>query len=202
MGQSIDLVAAAQKHAAEIEQDMEKRKQELAEERKKREGEIRTKLQSLTVKELLATVLDAQTGRVATYREYNEGLETVLQTANVSSYPAMCAKATASFSFLSDTISTIQSVLESKHERQDLKGFVGNLQKHEREKLQITAALHLEQMRAQNESMHQQSEDGDQRVTQLLTQGVATLKERLAACVETINEDLEEIRYAMMDEDE
>lgn len=67
MGQEIDLMAAA-----EIEQDLEKRKQELAEERTKREVEIRTKLQTMTVKELLAAVLDAQTGRVATYREYNE----------------------------------------------------------------------------------------------------------------------------------
>ena len=110
----------------------------------------------------------------------------------------MCAKATASFSFLSDTINTIQSVLKDKHERHDLKD-IASLQQHEREKLQITAALHLEQMRAAQE---EQSGGSDKRATRLLTQGVIDLKDRLAACVETINEDLEEIRYAMMDEEE
>lgn len=70
MGQSIDLVST--EDAQDIIKSMESQKQELAEERTKRRAEIQTTLESLTVRELLASVMDVQTARVATYREYDE----------------------------------------------------------------------------------------------------------------------------------
>jgi hypothetical protein len=112
----------------------------------------------------------------------------------MTNYPAMCAKATASFSVLSDTINAIQSVLVTKHHRQDLKELLLTLQQHEREKLNATAALHLERIR-------EQSELGDEKTAQMLKDGVAALNRRVAECIELINEALEEIRYAMADEE-
>lgn len=72
MGQSIDLVSTAEGDAQDIMKSMESQKQELAEERTKRRAEIQTTLESLTTRELLASVMDVQTARVATYREYDE----------------------------------------------------------------------------------------------------------------------------------
>jgi hypothetical protein len=70
MGQSIDLVST--EDAQDIMKSMENQKQELADERTKRRAEIQATLESLTVRELLASVMDVQTARVATYREYDE----------------------------------------------------------------------------------------------------------------------------------
>lgn len=122
-----------------------------------------------------------------------------MKTANVTNYPALCAKATASFSVLSDTISTIQKILEDKHERKDLTGVIATLQGHEREKLNVTAALHLERIREQNQSI--QTTGGDERVMKLLKEGVSSMRQRIRTCVEAINEVLEELRYAVAEEE-
>jgi DNA repair REX1-B len=124
------------------------------------------------------------------------GLETVLKTGNISNYPLVCASATASFSVLSDTIKIIDSVLIDKHNRPDLSRLLTTLQQHEREKLNVTAALHLEQVRQKDEL----SATGDDRVANLLREGVASLKQRANICIESINEVLEDLRYAIADE--
>lgn len=124
------------------------------------------------------------------------GLETVLKTGNISNYPLICATATASFSVLSGTIKIINSVLIDIHHRPDLSKLLTTLQQHEREKLNVTAALHLEQVRAKDES----SANGDDRVAKLLGEGVASMKQRANTCIESINEVLDELRYAIADE--
>mmetsp|Transcript_25712 Transcript_25712/g.42779 ORF Transcript_25712/g.42779 Transcript_25712/m.42779 type:complete len:134 (-) Transcript_25712:802-1203(-) len=71
MGQSIDMTQTEEGAKAIIE-SMESQRQELAEARRKRGTEIQATLESLTVRELLASVMETQTARVATYREYDE----------------------------------------------------------------------------------------------------------------------------------
>ena len=118
---------------------------------------------------------------------------------NITAYPDACAKATASFSVLSETIKTIQQVLEEPaRNRSDLANLIGNLQKEEKEKLQLTAACHLEQIRQRNQAMQSES---DPRITKLLDDGVKALKTKILACVERINEAIDEIRCAILDED-
>lgn len=124
----------------------------------------------------------------------------VLTTGNISEYPNNCARATASFSVLSDTINTISSILGTTHKRPDLVKLLTQLQKAEREKLNLTAALHLERIRERN--MQVRVDEGDERVAQLLQDGVATLRGKLATCIDSINETLEEIRYALAEENE
>jgi len=144
----------------------------------------------------------------------------VLKSKNVTQYPQMCAEATASFSVLSDTINVVQQVLlqQSKkkspsNSNEELSELVRNLQAHEREKLNLTAALHLERIREQQqqpqiEAGGENLEDGngggsggggDVRIAQLLREGVKSLEQKIANCVEAINDDIEEIRCAMMD---
>lgn len=128
----------------------------------------------------------------------NSELKTVLETMNITAYPEACAKATASFSVLSETIKTIQQVLKDDQKRSDLAQLIGNLQKEEKEKLQLTAACHLERIRQQNQSLQSES---DPRITKLLEDGVNTLQAKIVACVERINEAIDEIRCAILDEE-
>lgn len=127
------------------------------------------------------------------------GLETVLQTGNMTEYPNICARATASFSVLSDTINTIASILKDIHKRSDLVTLLSQLQKEERDKLNVTAALHLERIRERNLKM---KVDGDEGVSRLLQEGATSLKRKVATCIDAINDVLEEIRYALAEEDE
>lgn len=116
----------------------------------------------------------------------------------MTEYPTICARATASFSVLSDTVNTISSILTDAHKRPELVKLLSRLQKGEREKLNLTAALHLERIRQRN---LEQAGEGDDRVAQLLQDGAASLRSKLATCIDSINETLEEIRYAIADED-
>lgn len=130
---------------------------------------------------------------------YVSGLETVLQTGNMTEYPNNCARTTASFSVLSDTINTIASILKDIHKRSDLVTLLCQLQKEERDKLNLTAALHLERIRERSLKMQV---DGDEGVSRLLEEGVTSLKRKVATCIDAINDLLEEIRYALAEEDE
>jgi hypothetical protein len=125
------------------------------------------------------------------------GLDTLLETGNMTNYPYVCAAATSSFSVCSDTINIIQTVLVDPQQRNrpDLQKLLATLQAHEKEKLSLTAALHLDRIR---ESQHG---GGDERILALLQEAVASLRAKIEACVEQINDTLEEIRYAMVEEE-
>jgi hypothetical protein len=114
----------------------------------------------------------------------------------MTNYPYVCAAATSSFSVCSDTINIIQTVLaDSSRNRQDLQALIGTLQTHEKEKLSLTAALHLDRIR------ESQQIGGDERILTLLQQAVVSLRTKIEVCVEQINDALEEIRYAMVEEE-
>jgi hypothetical protein len=128
------------------------------------------------------------------------GLTTVLQTGNITYYPDACSTATASFSVLSQTIRTVQAILE-KRDRTDLVALIRQLQGHEQTKLQLTAAHHLERIRQQS---HDQSPAAaaDPRVSKLLQEGVASLQQQIHVCsIENINEVLDELQCAMLEEE-
>lgn len=121
----------------------------------------------------------------------------MLVSGNITSYPALCAKATATFSVLSDTINSIRSCLQAQHGRTDAARAVGQLQKKEGEKLNLTAAVHLERLRLRNA----QVEDGeDERTAALLREGIETLGGKVANVVEEINDCIEELRCIAADE--
>jgi hypothetical protein len=128
----------------------------------------------------------------------------VLESGNMTAYMTSCAHATAAFSVLSETIIAIRKTLVETHKRRDLETLLTNLQKHEKEKLNLTAALHLERIREQNENINIGIVEGgaDKRISNLLSQGVKSLREKVASCVEEINESLEEIRYALLEEED
>lgn len=73
MGQMIDLSASGKSPSdpKAVAKSMEEQKQQLDHERKTREEQIRAELQTMTVKDLLQAVMEAQRERVATYRAYD-----------------------------------------------------------------------------------------------------------------------------------
>jgi hypothetical protein len=121
----------------------------------------------------------------------------------MTSYPDTCAKATASFSVLSETIKRIQSILTENKKRDELAKLLKDLQAHEKEKLHLTAACHLERIRECNHN-GASSEDAaaDPQIGRLLKEGVQSLQQKIGACIEDVNEALEEVRCAMLEEDE
>ena len=125
------------------------------------------------------------------------GLQIVLQTGNMTTYPDACAKATASFSVLSETIKSIQELLESQRQRKDLSKFITQLQRYEKEKLYLTAACHLERIRERNQKVESEQ---DPRTAKLLRDGVQSLQQKIQAVVEQINEVLDEIRCVVLEE--
>jgi DNA repair REX1-B len=137
-------------------------------------------------------------------------LHKILQSANITDYISGCAHTTAAFAVLSDTLRTIRTVLVDIHARKDLEQLLTKLQAHEKEKLTLTAAYHLEKIRERNETMTLEDEKShdnnntrttDHRIGQLLSQGITSLQEKLKDVVEDINECLEEIRYLMIEEE-
>jgi hypothetical protein len=150
----------------------------------------------------------------------NSGLTSVLQTGNMTTYPETCARATASFAVLSDSIKMVQEIVLLARQRKDLAGLLGQLQSHEKEKLYLTAAYHLERIRQRNHDFQQPEEQeqqqqqpvthqgeatttrGDPRIAKLLSESVTSLQFKIATSVQSINEILEELRCAMLEEEE
>lgn len=72
-GQTIDLTGGTKQEEKESEptEDIERQRQKLQEERTQREVKIRQEMESMTVLQLLNTLMKAQSERVSTYREYD-----------------------------------------------------------------------------------------------------------------------------------
>jgi hypothetical protein len=170
----------------------------------------------MSTQQLLRSVLEAQQQRVSAYRDYDRGLQAVLATNNISFYPTVCTEATAAFAVVGETLQALQA--ELRRRRADTAGgdcvhsgvndvsndelvlLVRKLQQHEQQKLQYTAALHLEQIR-----LHQVAVNDDDNVDAvtpprvLLQTSIQSLQDKLAACVQQINDVLEEIQCAVAD---
>lgn len=73
MGQTIDLNPSEEKvpDPEQVAKSMEEQKEKLEQDRKIREEQIREHLTTMSVKDLLQAVMEAQRERVATYRSYD-----------------------------------------------------------------------------------------------------------------------------------
>ena len=142
------------------------------------------------------------------------GLDNVLKSGNVSHYPGVCAETTAAFSVLSETVIAVRRLLDdsSRHNRKDLVLLLTRLQQGEKEKLNLTAALHLEKIRAANQEQLDEQQAAlaasgcgsavDHRIASLLDEGVKSLLQKIALSVEEINDALAELQCALLEERE
>ncbi len=71
MGQHIHFMSM-EGNSQTVSETMELQRHAMHEKRQRRFVEIQAELQRMTVSDLMTAVLEAQTGRVETYREYNE----------------------------------------------------------------------------------------------------------------------------------
>lgn len=171
---------------------------------KQTSSKFQLELSKKTPQQLLSALFELQKKRVEVYSQFNSGLDSVLLSGNLGTYPNLTANVTASFAVISNSIRDIQTLLEkgSADETKEAIGFIQQLQILEKEKLNLTAALHLEKIREQNEKLERENdedEEGDDRILSLLTQGVRGLQDKIGNCVENINDVLEELRYAAHD---
>lgn len=162
------------------------------------ESRVRKELGKQSSSNLFTTLFNLQNERVIAYQKFNEGLSTVLLSGNLTNYPSLCSSITATFAIISSSIRDILSILEKRNESLELKEActaIKQLQKYEKEKLNLTAAWHLEKIREKNES----ADGGDKKVFQLLKQGADNLEAKIEVCVEHINEVLDDIRCIAVD---
>ena len=128
------------------------------------------------------------------------GLSACLLSRDITNYPVLCAKVTAAFSVLSDTINAAKMSLLDQHKRKDVCSVVEQLQKHECDKLNFTAALHLEKLRLNNSELGVGS-DADERAVKLLRESIQSLEGKISLAVQSINESLDELRCMAIDEE-
>lgn len=195
---------------------------------------LKDQLSKQTPSESLQTLFQLQKERVETYRKFNLGLDQVLSSGNLSNYTHFTAEITATFSVISksirhveqsfqsksnDTTTTITTSSSSSNDEgttktcKDISKWIRELQSKEREKLNLTAALHLEKIREKNEHMNLELNDANSHsntdgnsgststtsIANLLRQGVVSLEKKIGECIEGINEVMEELRYCAAD---
>ncbi|CAM9891355.1 unnamed protein product [Ectocarpus sp. 6 AP-2014] len=170
------------------------------------EGDGLQGLQGMSAGALVASFRRAQEERVALYRKFNGGLKEALRIGDYSGYPALCCEVTAGFSVLSKAINAIEATLGKDSETKALAGIIRRVQEHEREKLTVTAAHHLESMREARAlgmgpgmSVHSGGQ-GDAGVAspsqdRLLSDAVGDLLRRAEGEAAAVSELLEELRY-------
>lgn len=206
MGQTIDMLGPAPSSPSSQEQlaqqvlHIQQQQKEKAEQHRQ---DLGASLKAMTkASELIRAVLRAQEDRVQTYQTYDAALQQVLSTGNLTAYPEACALATASFSVVSNTIRGVAEEMATRSNNHSLKQYIQwikSLQALEKEKLQLTAALHLEKIRANNEQGQKRHKESDS-VFGLLLQGITAMEEKIQTCVSEINEVLDELRSALADE--
>ncbi|CAM9251255.1 unnamed protein product [Ectocarpus fasciculatus] len=172
----------------------------------KEEGDVLKGLEGMSAGALVASFRRAQEERVALYRKFNGGLKEALRIGDYSGYPALCCEVTAGFSVLSKAINAIEAILGKDSETKPLAGIIRRVQGHEREKLTVTAAHHLESMREARAlgmgpgmSVHSggQGDVGFASPSQdrLLSDAVGDLLRRAEGEATAVTELLEELRY-------
>ena len=226
MGQVIDIFATPSKNSPQSSSESMKQDKPVtqsaaantvnpAEQRKK----IRESLKNIPFIALLKMIFTAQEDRVRTYRLYDEALEKVLLSNRLTDYPPACVAATAAFAVLSNTVSAVRDEVReradngkdqkiSKATASSVIKLIGDLQDSERKKLQLTAAYHLEQIRANNlkqstnENSGEDDNDGDvdMRELSLLNNGIASLHSQIETCRSNINDVIDDLRCTLLEQ--
>jgi len=159
------------------------------------------KLEDMTRVELLKSCLSIQQQRVRAFAEFDRVLEeNIIQQGNLDGYPDLCRRTTRRFSQLSSIVRAVEEALKSNHRDIALANMVRRLQEKEKEKLLMTAALHLEVLRKKQADLSILSTEEEDKKTELereaalLVEGAASYRTRLGALVGAINEVIEELR--------
>lgn len=170
---------------------------------------LQATLKNMDLPSLLRAFQHAQEERAQTYTTFDNGLATILETGKFNEYDALCAETTANFAALSNLVNAVEKcVVEAPHEKVGLGKLLRQVQGEEKEKLSLTAALHLEKVRLMTSTSGSTSggngggsvgESENKSVT-LLREGVKRLEGKINEVKARINELLEEVRYELEEE--
>jgi hypothetical protein len=156
---------------------------------------------------LLRAFQHAQEERAQTYTHFDKGLATILETGKLHEYDALCAETTANFAALSNLVNAVERcVVEAPHEKVGLGKLLRQVQGEEKEKLSLTAALHLEKVRLITSTSSNGGNgggsggDSENKSVSLLREGVKRLEGKINEVKTRINELLEEVRYELEEE--
>lgn len=186
-------------------------------------AKLRGGLKGLGAGRLLGAFRQAQEDRARAYAAFEEGLARVLRSRDFAAYNGVCAEATARFAALSNLVNAVEAELAGEGgaagaaaATAGVAGLVRRVQAEEKEKLSLTAALHLERFRLATSSCSGggggasgsgEGLDGGGNAggaaasssESLLRDGVKMLEGRLGEVKGRINDILEELRYEMAD---
>lgn len=186
--------------AEAAEQEQEQQQDVLPEARAEASvAKLREGLKGLGKQGLLAAFRQAQEDRARAYAVFEEGLADVLRSREFGKYTGVCAEATAAFAALSNLVNAVEAELGGGDSDSGCAAMLRRVQAEEKEKLNLTAALHLERCRLATLGCRGER-DGTLSEAALLREGVKTLEGRLGAVKARINEVLEELRYEMAEE--
>jgi len=175
----------------------------------------------MTLLEKLSLLFQLQRERVQTYTLYDTGLQMILSHGQghhptVDEYTALCTNVTATFTVLSNSINTICSIMIETSKNQEEKindrmtmneiiPWIQKLQQLEKQKLQFTAALHLEKIRLYyTRSIDESSSEEDitnstTKQTVLFHQSIKQLNISITNVIQQINEVMDEMQSIMLD---
>jgi hypothetical protein len=158
---------------------------------------------------LLRLFFQCQEERVSIYRRFEEGFRQFMEVQEADGYQALVKHVTASFSAVSMHVNRIEQELGGRDAAAKmLATMLRAVQNLEREKLQITAQLHIVRHGLGVDALlvekEEEESDADKvgpaaRTAALRAEEEAELAERLARLTEQLNDALDEIRSELCD---
>jgi hypothetical protein len=175
-------------------------------------------LSNLSTREIALAFMAAQEDRCATYKQFEAGFRLLLTTASTTKkellnginadalipglehYPSMCGSVTATFAALSRTVRAMSTMLRRRsacsRAAGELADIIDAVQRQEKAKLELTAALHLERMRKLDLRGGESNQDRAA-ACELVDQEALVLQRKIANLECGISDALEEMRYCL-----
>lgn len=159
---------------------------------------------------LLRLFLSRQEERVAIYHRFEEGFTLFLQVAEATGYQTLVAKITAEFSAVSAGVNAIEAQLRGRGAAtQALADALRAVQALEREKLQLTAQLHIVRHGLAVDALHADGVVDDaaavaaaSRTAPLRAEEAEDLRGQLMRLTARLNDAIDEVRCEIADADE
>ena len=166
--------------------------------------EYHPQLENASTHSLLKHLLKLQEQRVREYARFDHGFEMFVSVPEAQGYEALVAKTTAEFVKLSSAVNAVQDVLRDAGAG-GLAGTIRSLQNLEREKLHITAQLHITRhniyMYEEENKKISELEEKEEKMHRMRRQEEEELKGKLVKICLEINELLDEFRCELAEEE-
>ncbi|ETV83737.1 hypothetical protein, variant [Aphanomyces astaci] len=149
-------------------------------------------LEAMSEYELVKTFHACQEKRVLVYQQFEKGF---LELMFTDALPLFSQDITKQFSSISNQVNAIERALRARPVAPSIPTILRNVQHEEKEKLLLTSALLLENMRLKR----QVTADPDDSSIPIFESSIASMQATHTAIVERINELLTDLRFEMED---